>query len=413
MTRSSAVTTGVLPFKYKRAVRARAACLAASTAIVLASAACGPQLRQPGVPEAAVAEERQAQQELAISLFLERVKRLSAVASRVRVHNAELCEKNVTPEFGLLIVTPRAFEEEFHDAARKVLWPGDEVKIVALADGLPAAQAGLQVGDVIVEIKDAPIQEVRERGEHEQVSLMKAVDYWEKRELPLVVKRGEETLDVTLTGVDACKYPVALVSSDAVNAFADGRNVGITSGMIRFVESDDELALVVGHELAHNMLGHLNRRQVNTVAGTILGVLVDIGAAAVGVGTGGMGTRMGSQAGALVFSKQFESESDYLGTYMAARGGYDIAGAPMFWRRMAVEHPSSIGSGGSMLATHPTTPERATALEQTIAEIASKRAEGRPLVPERLEPEPSGERRSSEAEDATGAASGDGLRPAR
>jgi predicted Zn-dependent protease len=255
--------------------------------------------------------------------------------------------------------------------------------VIHVVKGSAADEAGLAQNDVIVEIKDTAVEPVRERsaGPHER--LLDALMEWKKRELPLAVRRGEQSLEVTLVGKDACKYPVALVSSDAVNAFADGRGVGITSGMVRFVESDDELALVIGHELAHNTLGHLNRRQANALAGTILGVLVDIGAAAAGVSTGGTGMRMGGAAGSLVFSKEFESESDYLGTYMAARAGFEIAQAPMFWRRMAVEHPSGIG-GGSMLASHPSTPERATALEQTIAEIEGKAARNEPLVPEQL-----------------------------
>jgi len=176
---------------------------------------------------------------------------------------------------------------------------------------------------------------------------------------------------------------VQLVGSDAVNAFADGKMVGITTGMLRFVESDDELAMVVGHELAHNALGHVGRQQGNSLAGALLGALVDIGAAAAGVNTQGAGTRIGMQAGGLAYAKDFEAEADYLGSYIAARAGYDISDAPFLWRRMAAEHPSSIGK--TFMATHPSTPERATALERTIAEIREKEARGAPLVPERLQ----------------------------
>ena len=91
---------------------------------------------------------------------------------------------------------------------------------------------------------------------------------------------------------------------------------------------------------------------------------------------------MGMQAGAIAYAKDFEAEADYLGTYLAARAGFEISDAPLLWRRMAVEHPGSIGRG--FMATHPSTPERATALARTVEEIEGKIASGQPLVPERL-----------------------------
>ena len=80
-----------------------------------------------------------------------------------------------------------------------------------------------------------------------------------------------------------------------------------------------------------------------------------------------------------MFSKEFEADSDYMGLYMAARAGFDINMAPNFWRRMAVEHPGSIKK--NYMATHPSTPERAAALRETIEEIEEKLRGGMPLAP--------------------------------
>ena len=85
--------------------------------------------------------------------------------------------------------------------------------------------------------------------------------------------------DVTVHAATACRYPVALLEDDSINAFADGKMVGITMGMMRFSETDDELALVIGHELAHNALGHPTKRRVNVTLGAILGAAVDVAAA--------------------------------------------------------------------------------------------------------------------------------------
>jgi predicted Zn-dependent protease len=53
---------------------------------------------------------------------------------------------------------------------------------------------------------------------------------------------------------------VVLSESDAVNAFADGEKVVITKGMMRFVENDRELSLVIAHEMAHNAMGHTDNK---------------------------------------------------------------------------------------------------------------------------------------------------------
>ena len=119
--------------------------------------------------------------------------------------------------------------------------------------------------------------------------------------------------------------------------------------------------------LQHRLLSHHSRPL------DLLDVAVGV---FTGVNTGGLFSTMGR----IAFSKDFEADSDYMGLYMAARAGYDIEIAPNFWRRMAVEHPGSIGK--NYMATHPSTPERASALQESIEEIEEKLNEGRPLRPE-------------------------------
>lgn len=85
------------------------------------------------------------------------------------------------------------------------------------------------------------------------------------------------------------------------------------------------LILVVGHELAHANLDHLNKRRANAVIGWIGGVAAD-----AGIMLGGMSSalsRVLTQAGARAFSVAFEREADYVGAYYAARAGYDLTGS--------------------------------------------------------------------------------------
>jgi predicted Zn-dependent protease len=147
--------------------------------------------------------------------------------------------------------------------------------------------------------------------------------------------------------------------------------------MMRFAQNDDELAVVVGHEIAHNAMRHLDAKKKNATLGAILGAVVDIAAATQGVNTGGDFTNMGAGIGAMSYSQDFEREADYVGMYLLALAGRSYENAADFWRRMAQESPGSIKYASS----HPTSAERFVRLEQTVAEIRQKQDAGLPLVP--------------------------------
>lgn len=163
-----------------------------------------------------------------------------------------------------------------------------------------------------------------------------------------------------------------------INAYADGENVVITPAMMRFVRSDEELALVLAHEYAHNAMGHVSSKQVNAIAGALLGAAVDALAASQGYGGNGDFMRAGAQIGAGSYSVAFEQEADYVGLYIAARSGYNVKKAIHFWRRFSVREPELI----DVSTTHPTNPERFIALQKVIYEIDYKRKHHIPLVPD-------------------------------
>lgn len=340
----------------------------------LLAAACATQLASPEVTDEAVRLEQQKQREVLVATGWRRQVRLFDVAARVRIDGAELCGDDVAPLAGMVIGRLADYPSELFLAAVSVF--GEETRPVVrhVVPGLPADRAGLQAGDVLLEVGGRAASSTRDA-----LALMEAAD----GPLSLAVERDGTRHAFELSLVPACAYPAGIVQGDAVNAFADGNRVMITQGMMRFTERDDELALVVGHEIAHNALGHRGRKTTNQVIGMILGGLLDVAAAAGGVNTGGAGMELGSRLGATAFSKGFESEADYMGCYLAARAGFDVSDAAMFWRRMAVEHPGNIEK--NYLATHPSSPERSVGLDQAVREIDAKRGEGLPLVPERKE----------------------------
>jgi len=348
----------------------RAVAIAASLAAVIG---CGAQLKSPKAEEGAIAAERERQREFAVTEWMRRQARVEGVAARIRVAGAELCGDDVGPYLGMSIGSAADFDEELRPVAMRVLGADAKPRILRISPGQPAEQVGLQLREAIVSVDGARVESTRE--------VLARVAAHREGAIRLGIERDGREEFVIVTPLAACNYGVIAVADDDVNAFADGESIGINTGMIRFAENDDELALVIGHEFAHNALGHRARNTTNSVLGAVLGGILDVGVAVVGVNTGGAFSKAGAGLMAGAFSKDFEAEADYLGLYLAARGGYDVSVAPDFWRRMGIEHPASVES--KYLSMHPSTPERALSLEQEVAEIRAKREAGAPLEPTR------------------------------
>lgn len=225
---------------------------------------------------------------------------------------------------------------------------------------------------------DAPEVSGRLAKKEELRQKQMASDLKKKREsylyrIKLSLNPGVNQLCPHLNSSDKrCNYPVILVEDDNLNASADGKRAYIHTGMIRFTESDEELAFIVAHEIAHNMLAHIDKKRANAALGTIADLALAI---TLGVNTQGAFGDAGSKA----YSQAFEAESDYLALYLLANSGYDITNTPDFWRRMGIEHPDSISSRYN--STHPSTPERFVAMEVAVSEIEKKQNSGKQLIP--------------------------------
>jgi len=223
-------------------------------------------------------------------------------------------------------------------------------------------------------------QQTRERNEHfgaMQARLRKVA-------LP-IIRAGSDLCEQMTPPGSYCVYEVVLDQQTAderadigVNAYADGQKIVVGSGMMHFAKTDEELALVISHEYAHNIMGHVSSQQLNTMAGSILGLVVDVAIASQGYSSEGAFQNIGSSMGQLSYSAEFESEADYVGLYIMARAGFRIERAADFWRRMGGLNPESITHG----QTHPTTPERFIGVQKTIEEIRYKRAHNMPLLPD-------------------------------
>lgn len=191
-----------------------------------------------------------------------------------------------------------------------------------------------------------------------------------------------------------CSFHVRLVHEEVPNAYVDGDgNVRITDSLLAYLETEDEVAMVMAHEFAHRMADHHAEDQQNIAIGAAIGAILLGGlSAAAGADTGiatdaaRLGLATGADVGYISYSKAQEREADYIGSYLVAIAGYDLQKAGRVMDTLAMlelEHTGSVRTTEeSFFATHPSSPERAASIERIMAEIAGKRASGAALVPE-------------------------------
>ncbi len=192
---------------------------------------------------------------------------------------------------------------------------------------------------------------------------------------PRIQKAGIEVCQGM--GKKNCQFGFKLQQSRTLNAYADGKNIFITMGMMAFAGSEDDIAVVLAHEYAHNVLAHVASTQKNVTMGGLGGTVVDALLSSQGINTGGQLGKLGANYAQMRYSKTFESEADHVGLYIAEHAGFPLENAPNFWRRMSTANPDAIYTA----TTHPTNPERYVAMNETVAEIKAKKAAGQPLLP--------------------------------
>lgn len=156
--------------------------------------------------------------------------------------------------------------------------------------------------------------------------------------------------------------------------------IRFTMPMLQDVESDDEVAFILGHEYGHLIGQHIAKQQHQAVAGAlILGAIAAYGSAqAAGAGQShdpnavSRSVELGAAIGQVAYSQTYELESDMLGTRIAAAAGYDpVKGARFFARS---ESARSEAGRLSFWGTHPPDSKRLAVVIATMAEIEGKQA---------------------------------------
>ncbi|MEC9236196.1 MAG: M48 family metallopeptidase, partial [Pseudomonadota bacterium] len=196
----------------------------------------------------------------------------------------------------------------------------------------------------------------------------------------VLILSGNREREIALKAQEVCNYRMLYFpNSLEVNAMADGKRVFFMRGMYRIAKDDNELALIIGHEIAHNVMKHSKKKEWNSL--WLRGLANAYNIALILRTPYVLNEDMVDYAINEVRdinSVDFEREADYIGMYFAERAGYDTSNAIGLWRKMAVEFS---GSSIERRNTHPATAERFVYLQKTHDEIKAKRQNNQPLIP--------------------------------
>ena len=165
-----------------------------------------------------------------------------------------------------------------------------------------------------------------------------------------------------------------LVQDDQLNAFCmPGGKIVVYEGLMKIISSDDELAVVLGHEVAHAVAKHSNERMSQQMlaqygAQVLSGALSNKSAAVKTIA--GQVYGIGAQYGMMLpFSRKHESEADYMGLILMTMAGYTPDVAVGFWQKMSAGGSSSTPE---FMSTHPSDKTRISDIQKNLPDIKEK-----------------------------------------
>lgn len=159
-----------------------------------------------------------------------------------------------------------------------------------------------------------------------------------------------------------------LVQDNSANAFCmPGGKIVVYEGLLPYTQNETCLAIVLGHEIAHAVAKHsaeqLSKQQNQQIGTNILGSVLN---QAVGSGVGDVASAVAGQYFSfrnLKYSRDNETEADYMGLIFAAMAGYDPQQAIPFWKRMS---SGSSSNKSDIFSDHPSDAKRIAALQKEM-----------------------------------------------
>ena len=164
----------------------------------------------------------------------------------------------------------------------------------------------------------------------------------------------------------AWQWEVNILNSKQINAFCmPGGKIAFYTGILEELKlTDDEVAMIMGHEVAHALREHARERMGKNAATNIGANLIG---GLLGVGNGGAQLLgMGAQMMTLKFGREDESEADLVGMELAARAGYNPRAGVSLWQKMGAANK---GAPPQFLSTHPSGPTRIKDIETNLPKV--------------------------------------------
>ena len=170
--------------------------------------------------------------------------------------------------------------------------------------------------------------------------------------------------------VDPKSVRVYVVDNKEWNAMAmPNYSIYVFSGLIADMD-DDEMAIVLGHELAHATEEHSRKQQSKSTASGIAGAVASIGSEMINndlLKSAAQGaTALGVTTFGNTYSRSYEDQADRVGLRYVYEAGYDVTKAPALWRRFAAKYPEGSKFQNFFFGNHSLSTERAAALEKEI-----------------------------------------------
>lgn len=178
-----------------------------------------------------------------------------------------------------------------------------------------------------------------------------------------------------VSGRDDFVWEFNVIEDDSLNAFClPGGKVFFYTGILKVTENDDQIATVMGHEIAHALARHgaerMSMQNASNIGAQVLAVALKVPVEYQNLYAQAYGIT--SQVGlVLPYSRKFEHEADQIGVYLMAKAGYNPVQALKFWENMARISKNS-QKPPAFLSTHPADEERIKEIREYIPKLAKQ-----------------------------------------
>tara|TARA_B100001175_G_scaffold303012_1_gene297614 strand:- start:198 stop:1205 length:1008 start_codon:yes stop_codon:yes gene_type:complete len=297
-------------------------------------------------------KEIQEQSKFLVSSMAKASRKLHDIAWPIMISNIDACQNSRINAFGLMVAhtedLPKSLRPFFYAASPNTFLNNinsDLPMIVSIAKNSPADRANIMEGDLIISINNSIVSYKNYR------SLLE--DAAKKGSLIIKIKRLEEEILYQLVSESICGYPVQAMISPIPNAYADGSKIYITIATLDFVKDDQEIAFLIGHELAHNIYHYkgdsLFESQGNPIAikeKPSLQKITDL---------------------LILQTEEKETEADLYGVEFAIKAGIAQDKVANYFRRLTIYMPVLMKD--SFFRMHPGNAKRVADIERKLKEL--------------------------------------------